>query len=132
MDRNLKDEIRKRHASASGGGGADAAALVATKNYFSEELFLSILVRLLSAARHLHDHRVVHRDIKPDNILLKGSAGPGHDDAPLLVCLSDFGCCKPTSFIFIYISKLELIVERCFGALLASIQNYLSFGTFFL
>jgi serine/threonine protein kinase len=117
MDRNLKDEIRDRvakqeaeiaaaaaHAAAAAAGaeGGDAGAAgapsslrPATGPFFSDDEFLCVMVRLLSAVELLHKHRVVHRDIKPDNILLKGVASPdsGHRNAPLLVTLSDFGEC---------------------------------------
>ena len=45
----------------------------------------AIIVRSLAdAVQHAHDHGVLHRDIKPDNILLSG-------DNPPQVRLADFG-----------------------------------------
>ena len=43
--------------------------------------------QVLSALAHLHDHKITHRDIKPDNILLSS-------ETPFGVKLSDFGLSK--------------------------------------
>lgn len=37
---------------------------------FSEELMWSYLVDLLLALNHLHEHNLIHMDIKPENIFL--------------------------------------------------------------
>jgi serine/threonine protein kinase len=54
-----------------------------------------VAYRLLSAVCHLVAHRIVHRDIKTDNILLSACADSSTDckGAPLLVMLGDFGEC---------------------------------------
>ncbi|XP_064642759.1 serine/threonine-protein kinase Pink1, mitochondrial-like [Lineus longissimus] len=55
----------------------------------SSESSCLLLLQLLEGVLHMSDHRIAHRDLKGDNILLdvKDSAG-----CPRLV-VSDFGCC---------------------------------------
>ncbi|KZW04267.1 kinase-like protein [Exidia glandulosa HHB12029] len=46
----------------------------------------NVAVQMLSALEHLHGFSLVHRDVKPDNIMLRSS-----DENDLGVCLIDFG-----------------------------------------
>lgn len=57
----------------------------ATGNVLSETLARSYLSDILLGLQYLHQRRVCHRDIKPDNILVSES-GRCH--------ISDFGCAK--------------------------------------
>ena len=52
-----------------------------------ESMVQSITLQILSALRYLHSRNIVHRDIKPDNILIASKD-------PLVVKLSDFGLSK--------------------------------------
>ena len=53
-----------------------------------EDVIRSILEQILSALRYCHEHHVIHRDIKPDNILLSKDGN---------AYLVDFGIAKDTS-----------------------------------
>ena len=82
--------------------------------FFSAEEFFAIATQLSSAAAHLWTHGVVHRDLKPDNVLYRqpaaggddGGAGGGAGDGDLAeveVKVADFGealdthqFCEPT------------------------------------
>lgn len=54
----------------------------------SESTVKEILVNLLSVTEYVHNQRIIHRDIKPDNIILRHS-----DSKPVLI---DFGAIRET------------------------------------
>lgn len=51
----------------------------------SENEVKNVMRQLLEAARVMHEKNIYHRDLKPQNILVK-SEGPQHE-----VCIADFG-----------------------------------------
>ena len=57
-----------------------------TKEIFSEDQTRTYIAELVLAVESIHKMRYVHRDLKPDNILLDRT---GH------LKLTDFGLCKP-------------------------------------
>jgi serine/threonine protein kinase len=49
----------------------------------------AVIVRqILIALSYLHDHNVVHRDLKPDNVLMTSLANGSR------IVLTDFGCAR--------------------------------------
>jgi Leucine-rich repeat (LRR) protein len=62
------------------------------EEWFERPVLFRVLEHILLGVRHLHRHRVVHRDIKPQNILLEMTGG-----VPVRACLADFGTSKARS-----------------------------------
>ena len=71
--------------------GQDAAAALRTGGPFSTARALHTITRVASALDDAHRHGLLHRDVKPANILLGSPAGPGE---PERVYLTDFGIAK--------------------------------------
>lgn len=65
--------------------GGDLKSLLAVSGYFDEPAARFYCAEVTLALQYLHDHGIVHRDIKPDNMLVSTS---GH------VKLTDFGLSK--------------------------------------
>ena len=68
--------------------GQTLTQIVADKGLLSESTVREILLRLLSVLDYVHSKGIIHRDIKPDNIILRSS-----DRKPILI---DFGAVKET------------------------------------
>jgi tRNA A-37 threonylcarbamoyl transferase component Bud32 len=49
---------------------------------------------LADAVQHAHDHAVLHRDLKPGNVLLEPRAASPADELPFIPRLTDFGLAK--------------------------------------
>jgi len=62
--------------------GGDLKSLLHMMYYFDEKMALFYVSEMCLALDYLHQHGIVHRDIKPDNMLLSAN---GH------VKLTDFG-----------------------------------------
>jgi len=68
--------------------GQTLTQIVAAKGLLNETTVREILLRLLSVLDYVHSKGIIHRDIKPDNIILRSS-----DRKPILI---DFGAVKET------------------------------------
>ncbi|KAI0526074.1 hypothetical protein F5B22DRAFT_267740 [Xylaria bambusicola] len=67
--------------------GGDLGKLVQDSGAITE-IYVGIIARqLVDALGYLHDNRITHRDVKPDNILIQSTN-------PLVVKLTDFGLSK--------------------------------------
>jgi serine/threonine protein kinase len=70
--------------------GRDLMSLIEDENFrLSPEAIKAMLITLLEAVGYIHDHKVLHRDISPDNILIDQTGNPvlidfgaAHDVAP--------------------------------------------------
>lgn len=77
--------------------GGDVMTLLMRKDILTEEETRFYIAQSVLAIHSIHQHNYIHRDIKPDNLLLDKH---GH------VKLSDFGLCKPVD-----VSTLPTLVE---------------------
>jgi tRNA A-37 threonylcarbamoyl transferase component Bud32 len=71
--------------------GTDLKRLIASEGPFDPERTVSILTQTASALDAAHAEGLIHRDVKPGNILITPRSGPGGRDR---VYLSDFGLTK--------------------------------------
>ena len=68
--------------------GSTLTEVIETKGRLPEAQVRNILLNLLSVLDYVHSKRIIHRDIKPDNVILSASNGK-----PVLI---DFGAVKET------------------------------------
>eukprot|EP00210_Caulerpa_lentillifera_P007543 g7206.t1 len=78
--------------------GGDIMTMLMRKDILSEEETRFYIAETILAIETIHSHNYIHRDIKPDNLLLDRN---GH------LKLSDFGLCKPVD-----VSTLTTLYEN--------------------
>lgn len=103
--------------------GGDLKSLLAMYGFFDESAARFYVAEITLALQYLHEHGIVHRDIKPDNMLISAT---GH------VKLTDFGLSKIELRRDLEISDLincsPNLNARTPGQLL-SLTSHLSFGS---
>ena len=59
-----------------------------TQQYFDEKIILRWFVQIMLALKHVHDHKILHRDVTAKNVFMSGQGD---------VKLGDFGISKQLS-----------------------------------
>ncbi|MFT4127812.1 MAG: protein kinase [Gordonia sp. (in: high G+C Gram-positive bacteria)] len=78
--------------------GVDASELVRSRPQgLDPGLVVAIATAVGSALDAAHEHGLLHRDVKPANILVAGTGGKEVNPASLRVLLADFGIAKSTT-----------------------------------
>jgi serine/threonine protein kinase len=103
--------------------GGDLKSLLSVYGFFDESMATFYVAEVCLALQYLHSHSIIHRDIKPDNMLLSKD---GH------VKLTDFGLSCVLIHRDLEISDFENatpnLLPRTPGQLL-SLTSHLSFGS---
>lgn len=103
--------------------GGDLKSLLSVYGFFDESMAAFYVAEVSLALQYLHSHNIIHRDIKPDNMLLSKE---GH------VKLTDFGLSKVQINRDLEITDFENctpnLCTRTPGQLL-SLTSHLSFGS---
>ena len=72
-------------------------SLITNRNLSIREI-IRYSIQFLSGLHHIHSKRLIHFDIKPDNIMISDSNEALLSDFGLAKAMNDFGLANPTSF----------------------------------
>ncbi|KAL0558029.1 hypothetical protein IC582_006592 [Cucumis melo] len=86
--------------------GGDIMTLLMREDILSEDVARFYIAESILAIHSIHQHNYIHRDIKPDNLILDKN---GH------LKLSDFGLCKPLDdkYSSILLNDEDLTAQQC-------------------
>lgn len=82
--------------------GGDIMTLLMREDILSEDIARFYIAESVLAIHSIHQHNYVHRDIKPDNLILDRN---GH------LKLSDFGLCKPLEKYSSFLEDEDFLME---------------------
>eukprot|EP00127_Corallochytrium_limacisporum_P000545 Clim_evm1s18 gene=Clim_evmTU1s18 len=68
--------------------GGDLSQRIRSKGPLAEDQARRVIIQLLSAIRWLHEKGILHRDLKPQNLLIANTSGP------MIIKVADFGLAK--------------------------------------
>jgi len=76
---------------------------------FTPQAAVDVMSQIASGMEYLHGQGVVHRDLKPNNILVSPNTNPELSaDGYVEVKLADFGLAKTKVNLFIYVALSDL------------------------
>ncbi|KAK3956398.1 hypothetical protein QBC32DRAFT_310131 [Pseudoneurospora amorphoporcata] len=101
--------------------GGDLGKYIGNNGPFSEPDTQKIASQLVNALAYLHDKKITHRDVKPDNILIQSRS-------PLVVKLSDFGLSKMTDHDATFLWTFCGTLLYCAPEVYAEFEQYDEFG----
>jgi calcium-dependent protein kinase len=68
--------------------GGELFEKIVEMHKFSESRAAALMLKIMSAVKHLHEHGIAHRDLKPENFLFSDNTPDGE------IKLIDFGLSK--------------------------------------
>jgi eukaryotic-like serine/threonine-protein kinase len=82
--------------------GTTLRKLLTDRGHMPAEVSVALALEIAAGLEHAHQHGVIHRDVKPENVLIGETASPSSGrsserspgDAPTRVLITDFGIAK--------------------------------------
>lgn len=118
--RNGKFYIMMEYASK---GSLHEFILKNRPNLLEAQVVMNLFVQILMGLNHIHTKKVIHRDLKPQNIFLTGLKGD-------VIKIGDFGISKLLRWVYTKFGKKKNGKNRCFRnsktSTFIGTHNYLS------